>query len=356
MKTSWLAEVEPSRFEEFLQTFWSAARLSADELPEGPPEGVGELPAEPWPLSYALDRATRFAAFRWYQHDGANPAAGHLRCELFFLCPASTAPRVGLRIFAADKTGPSPQAPSWWSEKLALPSAPDSSIRLPGFMELVAILASSGNVSTTSADTQSAIADLNYELSYYRQLASETSEELRTTQAKVRDLLARPAGSGSSLDEVDEEEPEAVEPITDLSGLPEWALKNTDRITILSRALNGAKKSLYENPAAVFAALELLAGPYRDYRMAKLDKVSLNAAFATAGVQFAGSVGANVAGSQGEAYFVSWSGRRRFLEFHLGKGGGRDERYCMRIYFFWDDETQQVVVGWLPSHLSNSLS
>lgn len=355
MKTSWLTEVEASRFEEFLQAFWNSARhLSSDELPEIPPDGVGELPSDPWPLSYALDRATRFAAFRWYQRHPTNPAAGQLRCELFFLCPASTKPRVGLRIFAASHADAVVSAPAWWSDTLALPAEPDSSIRLPGFMELVAILAANGNVSTTSADTESAIADLTVELNYYRQLANETAEELRLAQSKVRDLLARPVGQ-STMDDVDEA-PAQVEPITDLSGLPEWALKNSDRITVLSRALNGAKKSIYENPSAVYAALELLAGPYRDYRMAKLDKAALNEAYASAGVQFAGSVGANVAGSHGEDYFVTWAGRRRFLEFHLSKGGGRDERFCMRIYFFWDDETQQVVVGWLPSHLNNSLS
>lgn len=353
MKKSWLAEVESARFEEFLQTFWRSARLSADELPESPPEGVGELPADPWPLSYALDRATQFAAFRWYQRDAANVSAGYLRCELFFLCPASTAPRVGLRIFASSESDLALSAPLWWTGALGLPSVPDPSIRLPGFMELVAILASRGNVSTTSADTQSAIADLNYELGYYRQLASETAEELRLSQSKVRDLLSRTVSS--SIDQV-EEATAAPEPVEDLSGLADWSLKNTDRITVLSRAINGAKKSIYENPAAVYAALETLAGPYRDYRMAKLDKAGLNAAFAAAGVQFAGSVGSNVAGSHGDDYFVTWSGRRRFLEFHLGKGGGRDERYCMRIYFFWDDETQQVVVGSLPSHLNNSLS
>lgn len=354
MKTSWLAEVQPTRFEEFLQAFWHSARLSADELPESPPDGVGELPSDPWPLSYALDRATQFAAFRWYQRDAENASAGYLRCELFFLCPASAAPRIGLRIFASSKTDLELSAPLWWTKELGLPSTPDPSIRLPGFMELVAILASRGNVSTTSADTQLAISDLTYELGYYRQLASETSEELRLTQSKVRDLLARPVSSGS-IDQV-EDKPEAPAPIEDLSGLAEWALKNSERITLLSRALNGAKKSRYENPAAVYAALEVLAGPYRDYRLAKLDKAGLNAALAAAGVQFAGAVGANVAGSHGDDYFVSWAGRRRFLEFHLSKGGGRDERYCMRIYFFWDDEARQVVVGSLPSHLNNSLS
>jgi hypothetical protein len=29
---------------------------------------------------------------------------------------------------------------------------------------------------------------------------------------------------------------------------------------------------------------------------------------------------------------------------------------ALRIYFSWDDDAQQVVVGWLPSHLRNRMS
>ncbi len=35
----------------------------------------------------------------------------------------------------------------------------------------------------------------------------------------------------------------------------------------------------------------------------------------------------------------------------LKKGISREARYCFRLYFCYDEETQQVVVGWLPSHL-----
>ena len=34
----------------------------------------------------------------------------------------------------------------------------------------------------------------------------------------------------------------------------------------------------------------------------------------------------------------------------------RDRRYGFRLYFFWDEEGQVAVVGWLPSHLDNRAS
>ena len=355
MKNSWLADVEPSRFEEVLQLFWCGAQQGADEsLSEVPPDGVGEQQMSDWPLSYAVDRGLRFAALRWYVRGPGAPQGPPLRMECFFLSPASSRPRAGLRIFTSNGSEEPVPAPAWWQAVVQ----EDASVRqapiFPGFLELVALLASNGNVATTTAEMQTAMADLSFDLEYYRQLSGEQADELRQLQARVRDLLSQRADRSAGLG--DEPEDAQVLPPSDLTELPAWALAHSDCITVLPRALNGAKKSLYENPAAVYAALELLAGPYRAHRLGALDKHGFNTAMSDAGLQLAGSVGSSIAGSQGDNYFVTWRGRRRFLDMHLLKGGGRDERYCLRIYFFWDEATSQVVVGWLPSHLNNSLS
>ena len=31
-------------------------------------------------------------------------------------------------------------------------------------------------------------------------------------------------------------------------------------------------------------------------------------------------------------------------------------RGSFRLYYFWDEDSQTVVVGWLPSHLDNSMT
>ncbi len=43
--------------------------------------------------------------------------------------------------------------------------------------------------------------------------------------------------------------------------------------------------------------------------------------------------------------------KKKLLEHHLCKGSDRDERFCLRIYFFWDEKLKRVVIGWLPGHL-----
>jgi hypothetical protein len=68
-------------------------------------------------------------------------------------------------------------------------------------------------------------------------------------------------------------------------------------------------------------------------------------------MQYGPSMGKSRAAEQGDTYFVEWRGKRRFLENHLKKGVAKDERHTLRIYFFWDEENQVVVVGSLPGHL-----
>ena len=62
------------------------------------------------------------------------------------------------------------------------------------------------------------------------------------------------------------------------------------------------------------------------------------------------------AGRQGETYYVQYQGRRRKLERHLAKGTSMDPRYCLRIYYFWDEQNQMVVIGDLPRHLDTSFT
>lgn len=348
--TTWLAEADPARFDAFLDVIWNVIRHNAgvsDDLPE---DGIGETSGTCWPVGYALDRPLKFAAFRWHQTESVD-STSESQLECFFVQPASTAPQLGLRIRGYGAL-PAP-LPAWWSQILPAPTAPSSGHRFPAFLELVAVLASKGNIATSSAEARDAIIGLEFERDYYKQLSEEQAGTLRRLSARLKDSW-RPAEQGQA----DAEELAALpaESAPDLSELSVWAQENRHRIAIHPRALNAAKKSAYKNPAAIYRALELLAGPYREYRTGQLDKTAFGVALAQAGVQLTGSVGTTTAGERGAAYFIDWKNRKCFLEFHLVKGGGRDERYFFRIYFFWDDSIKQAVVGWLPGHLNNSLS
>jgi len=55
-------------------------------------------------------------------------------------------------------------------------------------------------------------------------------------------------------------------------------------------------------------------------------------------------------------YSVPHGHETRVLYDHLKYGTGYDNANQVRIYYFWDDEKQQHVVGKMPSHLPNNLT
>lgn len=57
----------------------------------------------------------------------------------------------------------------------------------------------------------------------------------------------------------------------------------------------------------------------------------------------------------GDTYAAKWNGRHYDVDWHIKNGGNvRDPRRCLRIYYFWEAETQQTVIDHLPSHRRTS--
>lgn len=131
------------------------------------------------------------------------------------------------------------------------------------------------------------------------------------------------------------------------------------KVHVLPRALREAKQSEFEDVPLLYNCLLMLGNEYRNMKLGGQDLRDVFAARCA-------ELGAKVGRSAGETtwekfsndYKVPWGARgdKRILEHHLTAGGGRDERHYLRIYFFWDDEEKLVVVGWMPSHLPNSLT
>ncbi len=59
----------------------------------------------------------------------------------------------------------------------------------------------------------------------------------------------------------------------------------------------------------------------------------------------------------GDTFDCSWCGENHSVDWHLKVGGNtRDPRRCLRIYYFWDDDTRQVVVASMPGHRRSVLT
>jgi hypothetical protein len=146
----------------------------------------------------------------------------------------------------------------------------------------------------------------------------------------------------------------------DVGKLGEWAHQAVPgRLTLLPRAIKAAKQGFYRDTEQVVKALRLLADEYRDMKIgyASEAKARFDRALQDLHLRCEPTLSDTRYGEFGDAYFVDWQGQRRVLDTHIKNGGNtRDPTRCLRIYFFWDDDEKQVVVGSLPGHLENRLT
>lgn len=210
----------------------------------------------------------------------------------------------------------------------------------PDFIALVATLSNEAAVPvvTTDAPARAALAD---EAQTLRETAARQAAQLRILKAGLVD-----ASSRQDLVPISTE-------YTRLDQVGQWAAENADRIIVLPRVVSECKKSQYENPTLFYQALELLAVTYRDVRMNNQPRERLIEHATELGLSIGGSVEPSRAT---EDYFFRWDRRRCFLDQHLGRGNSREPRHCLRLYFYWAESLQMVILGAGPSHLGNSMS
>ncbi len=206
------------------------------------------------------------------------------------------------------------------------------------------------------------IEELNKESEEWADDAQRTAQELNQSRESNRMLRIQLDSLRLALNEKTGGRSETEIPIPDnYDDLPEWVNSQlAGRLELHSRAQRGLKRANYEDVGLVYKGLLLLANEYRDQCLGREGaKGRFERLLGEYGLRLDKSISQERVGQQGDEYLVRYptsSGPKRFLEWHLRKGSNKDTRYTLGIYFFWDDDTQQVIVGWLPSHLDNRMT
>ncbi|MXX54869.1 MAG: hypothetical protein F4205_03735 [Gemmatimonadetes bacterium] len=111
--------------------------------------------------------------------------------------------------------------------------------------------------------------------------------------------------------------------------------------------LNGAE---FADVGVAARCLRWLAGEYRDGRL-QGGNPGLHGRIDD------GETGVYNVPCGGDAFECSWDGRTHTVDWHIKRGANtRDPRRCLRIYYFWDEQTRQVVVASMPAHRKSSFS
>ncbi len=58
-----------------------------------------------------------------------------------------------------------------------------------------------------------------------------------------------------------------------------------------------------------------------------------------------------------DCFDISWQGQQYTVDWHIKNGGNtRDPARCLRIYYFWDSTSKQIVIAHLPAHRRSDAS
>lgn len=165
--------------------------------------------------------------------------------------------------------------------------------------------------------------------------AQAAEQENRSLLFRVRQLQAALAEGGMAPTE----EPPLPQ---DWAEFTDW-LDQTypDKVLLTPAARRTARSPEFEDVTLVARAIAWLATVQHDRRV--------NGGGSLRDVQVENGILNSPCG--GDTYPADWKGRRYEVDWHVKNGGNvRDPKRCLRIYYFWEAETQQTIIDHLPSH------
>lgn len=123
----------------------------------------------------------------------------------------------------------------------------------------------------------------------------------------------------------------------------DWCDRNlVGRVVLTPHARNSVRNPSFEDPQMAARCLLWLANEYRDRRIEGGEGSLLD---------FVLESGIRNSPSGADEFRIWWRGQPYTVDWHIKNGGNtRDPRRCMRIYYFWDPVTQQVVIANMPAH------
>lgn len=183
-------------------------------------------------------------------------------------------------------------------------------------------------------------------------LADAEVKQAEAERDQYRSQLSAIRGKVDSLEQRIGKSALQIEYPDSFDSLDEWALKYlAGRLILLNRAVRAARKSPFNEPKVAYRCLERLA---REYVDARRSGAPVDGLFDDLGVHLE-RTGDPVRLSQWkEEYFVPHRTKSEFLAWHLKRGSDKNETNTLRIYFFYDEDDEQVIVGHLPGHLTNA--
>lgn len=174
--------------------------------------------------------------------------------------------------------------------------------------------------------------------------------DLASGNGKERSTSPDPA-SPSSLSSAVEKVLERYGP-SELEETPSSDELQSEEVTLwVPRAVQRDVEDHFEDPSSAYGALEWIATTFHHAKTGQqscsdFDKSCRGAC----GFSYSAHQSETTMGQYPEDYTMEWRGKKRTLRRHVGKGSDKDPRHTIRIAFFFDEELEVIVVGYIGQH------
>jgi hypothetical protein len=169
-------------------------------------------------------------------------------------------------------------------------------------------------------------------------------EHARIAEAQSRDYAFRIQQLTDRIRERGEDPDANVALPENWSTFVEWCDERlAGLVTLSQRARKELRQPQFDDPQMAARSLKWLANEYRARRLHGGDG-ALHGSAIEAGLKN------ERCGT--DAFEIDWAGSRHEVDWHIKNGGNtRYPSRCLRIYYFWDDASQQVVIASMPAHV-----
>lgn len=182
----------------------------------------------------------------------------------------------------------------------------------------------------------------NYE-QQFSDLHQEAEQRSEATEAQVRAYAFRIQQLQDELKSSGTQPDAQVALPTTWEAFANWCDVNlAGRLALTPQARRTIKSAEFEDIGLAARCLLWLANSYREAKMNGGDGALRDAPVEN---------GVTNAHCGNDSYEMDWQGKKRDVAWHVKNGGNtREPARCLRIYFFWDESSLQVVVAYMPAH------
>ena len=187
------------------------------------------------------------------------------------------------------------------------------------------------------------IEDEKASLEYFATEHANAEERAEVAEQQARASAFYIQQLRTQIEAADKATEEAVEPPETWPDLVSWCDTHlAGRVVLTPRARQTMKSPEFEDLKMATRCLIWLANDGRNRRL-NGGEGSLREEVVEDGIR-----NAHCGNDQ---FDLDWQGQRHTADWHIKNGGNtRDPKRCLRIYYFWHPDSQQIVVAEMPGH------